>query len=199
MIVFGICGPQRAGKSTAAAHLETRWGACRFGNSALLRRILEVIGRAVTRPELTALGEALFHAFGRDVLAQAHIAAIRQRDIRPSVVVVDGIRFIEEVERYRSEFGSAFHLMFVDAPLDTRYVRARIANDPDKPGEAGLTRAEFIRLSHYLTESFVDRLQVAANVVIRNDGPVSEFLTQLDAVVTGVGEGRTSPSEREQG
>lgn len=182
-LIIGIAGLQRAGKTTVGTYLKIRRGALLLSNSQLLRALLQTLAIAVSRGTLASLGEALFGVFGRDVLARAHAVRI-ESDETPPLVVVDGLRFPEEVFYYRNRFGDAFRLMFVLASDDVRYARALAAGEPEKSDERTLTPEQFRELQSRITEAYANELQLAADAVVLNEGSIEMIHTTIDRVIS---------------
>ncbi|RLI71215.1 hypothetical protein DRO97_10075, partial [Archaeoglobales archaeon] len=61
---------------------------------------------------------------GMDTIAKRCIPLIKQAAREKGIVVVDGIRGIAEVEKFKKEFGDDFILIYIDAPLEIRHKRA---------------------------------------------------------------------------
>lgn len=181
MRVLGISGPYRAGKSTAANHLHCRHGALLLSNSKLLIQILSVLEISPSRNTMRLLGESLFASFGKDVIARACINKIRQSEYK--LVVVDGIRFPDEVKLYRSTYKNNFKLLFIDASSQTRYLRSLSANEPEKFDEKGYSISDFEALSCAVAESFINELKSMADCVVTNEEALQNLTCNIDCFV----------------
>ncbi|RLI77666.1 hypothetical protein DRP05_09470 [Archaeoglobales archaeon] len=81
-------------------------------------------GLKLTNENLGKVANELRRKEGMDAIAKRCIPLIKQAASDKGVVVVDGIRGIAEVERFKEEFGEDFILIYIDAPSELRYKRA---------------------------------------------------------------------------
>lgn len=115
MAVFGLTGPNAAGKGAVADHLKSRGFVC-YSLSDIIREELAARGEAPTREAMILTGTELRSAGGPGVLAERLLSRLAQRD------VVDSVRNPAEVAVLRRAPG--FRLLLVDAPPEVRFARA---------------------------------------------------------------------------
>jgi dephospho-CoA kinase len=96
--IIGIVGSIRSGKSTVSKYLESRYGYRIASNSEVVKDISIKLGMEPTRANLSRVGDAVFSSIGNDAIAR-----FRVNNKREFPIVVDGIRYIEEVRAYRAE------------------------------------------------------------------------------------------------
>jgi len=169
--IVGLVGPIRAGKSTISQILVDDFGYSAASNSALLGSILDGMKIEKSRVNLGGLGNALFEVLGNDVLAHYRI-----RTLGDSRVVIDGIRYEDEIKAYSSI--PDFLLIAVESDPDDRLQRINSKSGQDKdPGHTDLH--ELIRMDGARSEVEVPLLMKMAHVRIQNNGN----LTALRAAV----------------
>ena len=81
-------------------------------------------GLELTDENLGKVAAELRKKEGMDAIARRCIPKIRELGKRSGIVVVDGIRGIAEVERFKKEFGDDFILIYIDSPRELRFKRA---------------------------------------------------------------------------
>ncbi len=178
-IVIGIMGKIGSGKSEASRYIAEKYGGRVFRFSDVLRDILQRLGLELSRENFIALGAALRSAFGNGVIARA-----LKRDIlasRAGVVVVDGVRYPEEVEMIRSFENSL--LIYIHASPEVRYSRAVKRGEK---GEATISYEEFLKNDGAETEKRIAELAKLADYRIDNNGTLEELHAALDGVLEGV-------------
>lgn len=120
-LVVGLTGPNAAGKGEAANYLVSR-GFVYHSLSDIIREEAASRGLPPTRENLIEIGNSLRRSGGAGVLAERTLPRLAGRD------VVDSIRNPAEVEALRRD--PDFLLLAVDAPLETRWARARARMRP---------------------------------------------------------------------
>lgn len=116
MKIFGLTGTNCAGKGEAAAFFKKK-GFIYFSLSDLIRDKLQKEGLELTRNNLIKSGNRMREEGGSDILARMIMKKIK----RPSII--DSIRNPKEVEYLRRN--KDFKLLAIDAPVKTRYSRAK--------------------------------------------------------------------------
>ena len=135
--VIGIAGHARSGKTTATEHLRTNYDATAFINSVPIGEIIKSIGGRHDRKTYSTLTTALLNVFGRDFLAHHWLRTIGQSP-RRRFYIVDGIRYLEELETYRKL--ADFYLVGIKSPDKYRFCRSQKAQDSEKDHGAILPR-----------------------------------------------------------
>jgi dephospho-CoA kinase len=173
--IIGIVGHIRAGKTTASAYLVKNYGYKLASNSDVLREIATKIGLPHDRETLKRLGDAVFSSLGNDAIARHRIKNSE------SYIVVDGIRYPEEIEAYSEE--PTFRLIGMFAPIETRHQRA-IATAKD--GKDRLqTLDEFGQLDLARSEECVPEIMKGAHKIIVNDMGIDGLERALDQFLKG--------------
>jgi dephospho-CoA kinase len=111
-----LTGTNGAGKGEAAAYLVKK-GYAYVSLSGEIREELRRKGKAATRDEMIAAGNALRRRYGADILARRVMKKVK------GPTVIDSIRNAGEVAFLRSRGG--FILVAVDAPAELRFARVQ--------------------------------------------------------------------------
>lgn len=174
--VIGLTGNIGAGKTAVSDHLHKKYGADQLRFSQILMDVLERLYLPKDRNNLQTLGEVVRKTFGSDVVVNAFKKDLEKS--RSQVVVVDGIRYMDEVDMLRS-FDNSF-LLFMDAPARTRYERAVKRGEK---GESKISFDEFLKMEQRGTEKNLPEIKKAADYVIENDGSMDALLKKIDSIV----------------
>lgn len=172
--IIGLVGPIRAGKTTITKHLVDRYGYSLASNSEVLRKILSDVGVDQSRDNLGSLGNSIFSIFGNDLIAR-----YRVENLHLGRIVVDGIRYSEELARYRDVPG--FRLLGVQASVDRRFERAIMDSEECKDRE--LTREKFDELVYSRSELDVPELLSKADRIIYNNGDMDRLWLEVDQAI----------------
>jgi dCMP deaminase len=129
-MIFGIAGPNGAGKGEVVRYLSERSFAS-LSLSDVIREELARKGEAESRERMIALGTELREVGGVAVLAERAIAMLK-----PGMnYAIDSIRHPAEVAALRAS-GQSFQLLWVDASIETRLARILERGRPGDPRTA---------------------------------------------------------------
>ena len=98
--VIGLAGRIGSGKGTAAEYIRRKYGAQQFVYSDILADLLRQLHLEVTRDNLQKLGASLRQGLGKDVLVEAMRGEVSAS--KADVILIDGLRYVNEVEMLRS-------------------------------------------------------------------------------------------------
>lgn len=169
--IIGLVGPIRAGKTTVNKYLVERYGYTSASNSDVLRQILAGIGIAQNRASLGALGDSIFKVLGNDIIAK-----YRMGNLHLGRIVVDGIRYPEEISRYSEAEG--FKLLAITADPDVRYDRT--VRESEEFKDTDISRDVFDGLVQSRSELAVPDLILRADKIISNDGDFESLKKKID-------------------
>lgn len=169
--IIGLVGPIRAGKTTVNKYLVESYGYTSASNSDVLRQVLNGMGIAQDRANLGALGDSIFRVLGNDIIAK-----FRLDNLHAGRIVVDGIRYPEEISRYSQV--ASFKLLAIDADPDVRYDRT--VRDSEELKDIGISRKAFDSLVGARSELAVPDLMLRAHKVISNDGNLESLKQKVD-------------------
>ncbi|MHC1599435.1 MAG: AAA family ATPase [Candidatus Methanospirareceae archaeon] len=102
----------------------------------------------------------------------------RKKSIK-SVIVIDGIRGIAEVETFKKEFGTDFILVRIEAPLDLRYERIKTRGR----GDDSLNIEEFKEREERENRWGMREAMEKADNVVKNEGSLEEFKEQIKRIL----------------
>ena len=181
-MIIGLVGLPRAGKTTAGLHLQEAHGFSVFTNSWALTRVVEALGLTANRTNLSVVADALFDVLGRDIIAHG---VVEKASNERTQIVVDGVRYPEEVETYRRK--SDFKLVAVISAVDIRFQRA-ITTAHDTAKDAGVSIDDFANYADRQSESFVEEIMADADYIVTNEGSLEDLKASLDAIAISLRE-----------
>ncbi len=135
IVVLGLVGMPGAGKSTAVEALVTRKGAKIVNMGDMVREQVTKAGLPITPENLGKMAGELRKKRGPDVVAQLTAEKIAEVSKNSGLVIVDGLRSMQEVSSFRAKW--RFPVLAIHSPPATRHARmkARLrADDSVEPG-----------------------------------------------------------------
>lgn len=173
-MIIALTGEKLAGKGTVAEYLVHRHSAQTFRFSQPLSDIARRLFLENSRANLVKLGTMIRQSFGDNILAQAikHDVSNSTAELK----VIDGMRYMSEYDLLKDL--PDFHLIYITAPVITRYQRTRQRSE--KQDEAQMSEAEFKQREHDVTEREIHRLSILAEVTIYNTGTMQELYDKID-------------------
>jgi dephospho-CoA kinase len=177
MKIIGVCGQPAAGKDTVADFFVAR-GFAHFSLGDILREAMRQQGIPTDRARMS-----VFAADAKKNRGMAYLAELAAGKVAANAII-SGIRGTAEVEFFRRRFGPDFMLLVVEAPLETRYARARKRN---RPGD-NISFEEFRRIEDHERSAVsgaqeVDKVIALADLTIDNSGSMEALLAKLDLVL----------------
>lgn len=174
--------------------------------SDIIREEARARGIETKRESLIALGNELRKKYGAGILAQRALQRMGDvRNVGKEVVIFDSIRNPAEIKVLRDALGKDIIFIWIDAPLEIRYLRAKERGREgggEGKGEGG-SFAEFV--SQDMAEAAQNKPAYESNVaackgyadyVIINDGTVEELIQKINRIMTKVMDGKI-PSLKE--
>jgi dephospho-CoA kinase len=175
-LVVGVSGKIGSGKSEIGKYLSENHGASEHRFSQILFDVLKRLHIPPEREALQRLGATLRSSFDPEVLVNAFKADLE--DDPADVVVVDGIRYQNEVEMLRGFPNNT--LIFVDAPPKVRYERIKKRGEK---GEHNITFEEFKESEARETERYLPEVSKKADYVLDNAGTKEELYKKIDEII----------------
>ncbi len=112
---------------------------------------------------------------GMDIWAKKTLEKIRSiKDV--DLLVIDGVRNIEEIEAFEKELGKNFLLIAVQVSDEERYKRALSRGRKDDSQDIKLVKKRDKRELSWGLGSVI----ASADIVISNEGPVEEFEQKIN-------------------
>jgi dephospho-CoA kinase len=176
-IIIGLVGPISSGKGVTKKYLETKYKAkhCKF--STPLRDILIRLRLDISRDNMIDLSTMLRERYGQDLFAK--VIASDASKLDADIVVVDGVRRLEDVEHLSAL--PYFSLVKVDADPKIRYERMKLRNE--NLGDAEKTFGEFMEDHERETEATIPEVMEKAEYSLNNDGGLEELHKQIDDLI----------------
>ena len=174
MTIFGICGQPASGKDTVADFFIAK-GFAHISLSDILREAMRKEGLPLDREHMNAFSLKAKKERGLDYLAVAAVEKITGNTI------ISSIRGSSEVAYFKRSFGPSFKLLAVEAPLQSRYERAKKRNRPGDDISFETFKAQEDREKADPTGSHeVDKVISMADIVLDNGGSMDELKAQLE-------------------
>ncbi|HBO16462.1 MAG: hypothetical protein UR69_C0003G0074 [Candidatus Moranbacteria bacterium GW2011_GWE2_35_2-] len=176
-IIFGLAGEVASGKGTVSKYLQEKHGAKVRRFSDFLRITLDAWHLEIKRENLAKLSLIMRQGFGEDVFSKAIVQGVLGD--KENIVIVDGIRRIEDIEDLKKLEG--FKFVYVETSLEKRYERIikRGENSDDKTK----TFEQFKKDHELETEVGIKELKTHADVIIENNGTLEDLQKQIDELV----------------
>ncbi len=184
--VVGVIGEASSGKGELVRFLQEDYSFVSFSLSEILRSIATVVDLSHDRGTLTKIGNSFRATFGENILARGAKRMIEDADSKR--FAVESIRHPSEVKYLQQEL-NAF-IIGVTMPPERRFELMRARGRDGDPE----TWEDFLKL--YAKEQGIGEsksgLQVRmalelADVVIPNEGSLTEFYTKVYDTLSGKG------------
>lgn len=176
MKIIGVCGQPASGKDTVAEYFVSK-GFAHLSLGDLLREEMRKQGIPVDRARMSD-----FAAEAKKNRGMSYLAELAESRATHDTVI-SGIRGTAEVDYFRQRFGPNFMLLVVDAPLATRYARARTR---DRTGD-NVSLEEFRRIEDHERSAAsgaqeVDKVIAMADLTVDNSGTKEALMAKLEAI-----------------
>lgn len=179
MKLIAFVGMPASGKSEAAV-ISRLSGIPVINMGDIVREETARRGLSPTGENIGGTGTALRQEEGMDAIAKRCVPRIRGLD--SPVAVVDGIRNIDEVNYFKSQFGSDFKLIAIHSPFEVRFERVKKrARSDDTVNIDELKRRDEREKGWGL-----DRAIKKADIVIMNTGSIEKFQTQIKELLAKI-------------
>jgi len=178
-MIIGVAGRNGAGKGEFVEFLKARSFTV-YSLSDAIRQELADRGLSETRERMIEVGQEMRRTSGPGALAQRLVSQL-QPDRN---YAIDSIRHPVEVEILRHS-GQNFHLVWIDAKLETRFERLQARGRPGDPQSvAELESLEAReRGSDDPNAQQLDQVQDQASFTLVNDGTLETFQSQIQSWV----------------
>ncbi|WKZ29012.1 MAG: AAA family ATPase [Patescibacteria group bacterium] len=176
-IIIGLVGEAASGKGTVAAYLLEKYRAKTLAFSTPMKDCLKRLLVPLSRENLTAFSEFTRKAYGEDLYAR--VVAEDAKNSEDALVVVDGIRRPADYANLKELSG--FHLIYVTAPVELRWERARKRGE--KATEATMTLEQFKQEELLPTELEIKAIGQKAEFIVDNSGKIEELYTSMESIV----------------
>ena len=178
MRIIAFVGMPASGKSEAARVAQRR-GIPLVVMGDAVREEAEKRGLDPSDVSVGGLADQLRAAEGMDAIAKRCVPAIRKLYGTADTVVIDGIRGLSEVDRFRCEFGDDFMLIATVAPIDTRLKRISGRKRSDTITSMDSLKARDEREMQW---GIVEAI-ASADHVIRNTGALGRFQRKVGFMI----------------
>jgi predicted nuclease with RNAse H fold/dephospho-CoA kinase len=169
-LVVGISGEIAAGKTTAAKYLEQQgFGYTRI--SLVIDEVLRERGELPSRERHQEVGWELHREKGQAWLCRRAIELVPPDTQR---IVIDGLRWVDDVRYMRERFGGRFVHIHLTAPVETRESRY-----------AGLSKdVSFDEASRHPVEQGIGETRALADMIFVNDEDIATLNHHFEQLLT---------------
>ena len=176
MKLIAFVGMPASGKSEAAA-IARGFGIPVVNMGDVVREETARRGLPATDENIGGTGTALRKEEGMDVIARRCVPGIRL--LNSSVVVVDGIRNLDEINYFKEQFGEDFKLITIHTPFEQRFerVKSRGRSDDMKSMEELKKRDE--REKGWGLDKAIEK----ADITINNTGTIEKFRSEIEKLL----------------
>ena len=182
MRVIGVTGMPGSGKSEAMEVVRERGiPVVRMGD--LVWEEVEGQGLPRDAEHVGRVANAMRQSDGADVWARRTVARVLRDHGSAPVVVIDGIRNQEEVERLRDELGDDFTLVAIHTDPDERYGRMVRRGRADDSVDEAVLRARDQREMGW----GIARTIALADEMVVNNGSLDAFRAKVAALIATLG------------
>jgi dephospho-CoA kinase len=181
--VLAFVGAPAAGK-TEAASVAAEMGIPVITMGDVIRGELKRRGLPLSDENAGRIANELRAREGMDAIAKRCIPLIkgikdREEKKAKTVIVIDGIRGVAEVETFKKEFGTDFVLVRIDAPLILRYERIKTRGR----GDDLLSIEEFEEREERENRWGMGEAMRKADKVVKNEGSLEEFKEEIKRIL----------------
>ncbi len=176
MKLIAFVGMPASGKSEAAG-IARSLGIPVTNMGDIVREETARRGLPMTDSNIGGTGTALRKEEGMDAVAKRCVPGIRS--LNSSIVVVDGIRNIEEINYFKKEFGRDFKLIAINTPLELRFerIKKRLRSDDMSSME------ELKRRDEREKGWGLDKAIRKADITIDNTGSIEDFRKHVEEML----------------
>lgn len=119
MIVLGLVATIAAGKDEVSKYLQTKgFYEVHTGSSGIAKEMVEKQGLEFNRENLTKVINEYRKKFGEDATSKLIVKKIYESG--KDKVIVNSLRLISDYDVLNNEYGDAFKVVLVDAPVEIR-------------------------------------------------------------------------------
>ena len=175
-MIIAISGPTGSGKDTAANFIEKEFGFQHISGGNILRDMLEKIGFEPKKEAVGDLGNLLRKNYGNDAIFKLVLEKAKTGSI-----VNSGFRSPAEGALIKNAGG---FIIYIDAFESERHARVlKRSRDNENADEVQAIEKKETYSENKLNESLVD-VRDMADVIISNDGSISDFCEKIRREVT---------------
>jgi len=169
MLIIALTGLARSGKDTAAKYISEKYGFRWFDFSRdVLAGELKNRGVALTKDNMSSIGDELRKKYGQDILAQRLVEKIKKSGAKSAVV--SGVRSPQEVYYLKSH--------------SERFLMIKLIADPNKRIRRSDNADISSRDERDIKNKGLAKVLEMADATIENNGTVEDLYRKIDDLIT---------------
>lgn len=173
-MLVAVAGLAGVGKTTAIQHFASKGIGRQIYVGRFIRDEVMRRGLAPGHDSEASVRDDMRKTLGRDVFARKVVGELEERPNES--VLLDAIYVMEEAECYRQLLGNRLWILGLDAKFERR--ADRLSQRQDRP----FSRQELERRDEHDRRLGVDEVLANADVQLRNNDTISEFIQALDGI-----------------
>ncbi len=178
MKLIAFVGYPLSGKSTAAKIAEEMGIPVVIMGDIIRKEVMER-GLELNDENAGKVAKELREKEGMDAVAKKCLPEIKRKASNTGVVIVDGIRGIAEIERFRKEFGDDFILIGIESSTEKRFERALKRRREDDIDSIDKLRERDRREESWgMSEAFEK-----ANIIVENNSDIDSFREKIREIL----------------
>ncbi|MFA5872220.1 MAG: AAA family ATPase [Parcubacteria group bacterium] len=181
-IIIGLVGEAGSGKDTVADYLGEKHNAVLLRFADPLREALSLYIDNFSREDLGWLSISLRKRFGNKVLSEA--LRKRIRDVKEGIVVINGLRLMEDLEFMNSIPGATV----IYITLDSKSRWERMYNRGEKTDDA-VSYEDFLKMEKTETEEQIPMIGEKADIKVENTATKEDLFAKIDQILDELGQG----------
>lgn len=173
-LVIVIAGLMCAGKTSLSRILNKAFRTSVYSSSKAIGEHLDRLGQPRDRVNFDRVAMNMIREGGYGAVLDPVFTRInkRERDYSEQFIVIEGIRFPEQVGVIRRRFAQV-RVFYIDAAFDIRLERVR--GSPEKGDERNITSEAFLALHQLPSERRVPAIQQLSDITIVHESGIDDL------------------------
>ncbi|MGW8185044.1 MAG: AAA family ATPase [Candidatus Moraniibacteriota bacterium] len=173
-IILGLVGEIASGKGTVVKYLTEKYDASTYRFSTIIRDVMDRLYIDHSRDSLQKTSSMLRNTYGENIFAEVMAKDIKED--KHNIIIVDGIRRIEDIEFLKKD--PNFKMVFIDVSLERRY--ERIIQRNENADDRNKTFEDFKLDAQREAELTIRELREHADAVLDNNGTPEELESKIE-------------------
>lgn len=124
------------------------------------------------------IANSMRQKYGKDIWAKKTLEEIK-KEINSRLIIIDGIRNLEEIKTFKMELGNNFTLIAIIASDEIRYMRGLSRNRADDTKDIDKMKERDLREINWGLKEVIS----SADIQIKNNGSIEEFRNNVKKIL----------------